>query len=460
MKLAALILFFTPIAFAQAPSRHFIYLGGGGDPEGETTIFDYKIERLGNFVRRSEGMNTSVSFNGGHTQTEKLLRSNFTGDVTNFSPQNFENVISRYEQQIRNGDVPPGGQMMVMIDSHGSEPTSSSRTHYVSSGGRATNLLSLAGGSRVNLDRLENLAKLAQEKNIKLAILDFSCHSGASLSLANSSTCVIAASGPQSFAYGGASATAFSNAFVNRMAPGKNLEEIYLEARMASTDMGFPMISTAEGVRAQSEIYPVLRRYLNAHELTSDKFGPEIENSVMTNRCLEEAAEVETLLNLSRQVELSQRNVNLESFRTALTNYSDYRRTLQDRLGNTGQHEMREICGTNNICNMVAQRDILAMNPEQMITQYQNELTRAWTPQMKDRARNWLVYYQNAKRIRDELNRNQRSAGGALNTLVKTFPEITRITADLARQVAIESRKLYSTLYRPAQDSACRGFRL
>src|SRR5690606_31490044 len=111
------------------------------------------------------------------------------------------------------------------------EPTPSSRTHQISAGGRATNLLSLAGGSRVNLDRLENLARMAQEKNIKLAILDFSCHSGASLSLANSSTCVIAATGPHSFAYGGASSATFSNAFVNRMAPGKNLEEIYLEAR-------------------------------------------------------------------------------------------------------------------------------------------------------------------------------------------------------------------------------------
>ncbi len=456
----ALILFSLASAFAETSSRHFVYLGGGGDPEGETTIFDYKVPKLGDFVRRSGMDSATVAFDGGHSATETLVRDNFSGNVSNFTAQTFENTIASYEQKLRSGTIPRGGQLMVVIDSHGAQPSPNETTHRVSTTGRATNLLSLAGSSSVSLDRLQTLSRLAQEKGVKLAILDFSCHSGASLPLANSSTCVISASGPQTFAYGGSSTTAFSNAFINRMGPGKNLEQIYLEARINSDDMAFPMISSSEGMKAQDQIYPILMKYLNAHELTSDKFGPEIDLAVSTNSCIQEAQEVETLVNLSRQLELSQANSSLEGFRSALNDYADYRKTLQERLGSSGQANMREVCGTNNDCHQVSERDILAMNPEQKITQYQNELTRAWTPDAKARARNWIAYYQSAQRIRNELARNRISGNSGLNQLVKTFPEITRITAGLARRVAIESRRLYSALYRPDLDSACRQFSL
>ena len=402
---------------------------------------------------------TTVAFDGGHSVTEALIRNNFSGSVSNFNAQTYENTIASYENQLRNGSIPRGGQLMMVIDSHGAEPTANSVTHVISASGRATNLLSLAGSNHVSLDRLQNLSRLAQEKGVKLAILDFSCHSGATLALANSSTCVISASGPRTFAYGGSSTTAFSNAFINRMGPGKNLEQVYLEARKNSDDMAFPMISSPEGNKAQEQMYPILMKYLNAHEMSSDKFAPEIDRSVSTNSCLQEAQEVETLINLSRQLELGQANSSLEGFRTALTDYAEYRRTLQTRLGSSGREDMREICGTNNDCHQVSERDILAMNPEQMITKYQGEVSRAWNPQTKERARNWLAYYQSAKRIRDEISRTRNQNGG-LNQLVKTFPEITRITAALARRVGVESRKLYSALYRPDQDNACRQFNL
>ncbi len=459
--LFAPFLLITNLVFAETSSRHFVYLGGGGDPAGENTIFDYKVPKLGDYVRRSGMDSTTVAFDGGHSGTELLVRNNFSGNVSNFTTQTFENTIASYEQQLRSGTIPRGGQLMVVIDSHGAEPFSSQATHNVSTtGGAATNLLSLAGSRSVSLDRLQTLSHLAQEKGVKLAILDFSCHSGASLPLANTSTCVISASGPRTFAYGGSSTSAFSNAFINRMGPGKNLEEVYLEARRNSDDMAFPMISSPEGMKAQGQIYPILMKYLNAHELSSDKFGPEIDLSVSTNSCIQEAQEVETLINLSRQLELSQANSSLEGFRSALTGYADYRRTLQTRLGSTGQLNMREVCGTNNDCHQVSERDILAMNPGQMITQYQNELTRAWTAEAKARARNWIAYYQSVQRIQGELARNRISGNSGLNQLVKTFPEITRITANLARQVAIESRKLYSAMYRPDQDNACRQFNL
>ncbi len=435
------------------------YLGGSGDPAGDTTIFDYKIRPLASFIRSAERhapMNVNVAFNGGHQVTESLLRENFQGrSIREFNRSSYEGIIAEYERKINSGTIRSGDQIMLMIDSHGSEPQPNAKTHNIAAGREQVSSLLRFSGNSVSLDRLESLTRLAEAKGVKLAILDFSCHSGATIPLGNSKTCVITASGPQSFAYGGASSSTFSNSFVNKLLSGRNLEDIYLMARANTTDMSFPMISTNEGKLVQDLLYPKLMKYLNAHELTSDKFAPEIEKSVATNSCEAEPQEVEELLKLSRELEQSQEGVNLSGFRTALTEYAEYRRTIQMRL-KSGTGETVSICGTNQ-CTDVRISELLTMNPDQMITQYQSELSRAWNPTSKERLRNLLVYHQNAKRLRDDyLRRNPQ--GGKFQELLKTFPEMTGRTMAMARNVAIESRKLYSSLYLTGQSNPCRDF--
>lgn len=459
MKILITLLFITN-SWAQG-SRHFAYLGGSGDPAGDTTIFDSKIGAISSFIRSAENhapMNVEVAFDGGHRTTENLLRENFSGrSVRQFNNTSFEGLIADYERKLNAGTIKSGDQLMLLIDSHGSQPLPNSKTHHISAGrGQVSSLLSFSGNGSVSLDRLENLTRLAEAKGVKLAILDFSCHSGATLSLANSKTCVIAASGPQSFSYGGSSPHMFSNSFVNKLLPGRNLEEIYLMARSSSYDPSFPMISTPEGVRAQETLYPILMKYLNSHELTYDKFAPEIEKSVSSNSCEEEPGEVETLLRLSRELEESQGRTNLGPFRDALSAYADYRRTIQRRL-KAGTEETRTVCGTNNQCSLVKISEILAMNPDQLIAQYQSEMARAWNPAAKERLRNLLVFNQNVKRIRDEYLR-LNPQGGKFEELLKTFPEMTRRTRELAQNVAIEARKVYSAMYLQGQSNPCKDF--
>lgn len=460
LLLLSLSSIFISNAWAQN-GRYLAYLGGSGDPPGDSTIFDAKIRPLNSFIQSAERhapVNVEVAFDGGHRFTETLLRENFSDrSVRQFNSVSYEGIISDYERKINSGSIKSGDQIMLMIDTHGSQPLPNAKTHTIAAGQRQiSSLLSFSGNGSVSLDRLENLSRLAEAKGIKLAILDFSCHSGATISLGNSKTCVIAASGPMSFAYGGASPSTFSNSFVNKLLPGRNLEDIYLQARSASNDMGFPMISTSEGKNAQNILYPALMKYLNAHELTSDKFAPEIEKSVATNSCESEPQEVEALLKLSRDLEEGQVGLNLSDFRHALTVYADYRRTIQTRL-KAGNSETVSVCGINNQCTNVKISELLAMNPEQMITQYQAELSRTWNPAAKERVRNLLAYHHNAKRIRDDYLR-ANPQGGKFQELLKTFPEITRKTMALAQDVAIESRKMYSSLYLAGQINPCKDF--
>jgi hypothetical protein len=97
------------------------------------------------------------------------------------------------------------------------------------------------------------------------------------------------------------------------------------------------------------------------------------------------------------------------------------------------------------------------MNPDQMISQYQSEFNRSWNPTAKERLRNLVVYHQNAKRIRDDYLRTHPQ-GGKFKELLKTFPEMTQRTMELAQNVAIESRKVYSSMYLAGQSNPCKDF--
>ena len=144
----------------------------------------------------------------------------------------------------------------MFINSHGGE--SSGKTHNISTAGSAmTNMNSLNDTSSVSLDALEALTKVAKDNNIKLAIVDGSCHAGNSLSLANTNTCVIAASGPKHYAYSN-----FADIFAAQMKKGKNLEDVFFETKAQTQGGGFPMISTPEGVEVQDELYPYLTPYM------------------------------------------------------------------------------------------------------------------------------------------------------------------------------------------------------
>lgn len=244
--------------------NYLSYLGGGGEPKTATkTIFDDNLKELNTFSAENKNWNLELKFNGGHTETEKLMASGFPAATSkkSFEKGSLKETIETYTRDINSGKIKSGDQLLVMINSHGGAATDASRSHLITAGvsDGPINPQTLAGAvGVVNLDQLQELIRLANDKGIKLGIVDFSCHSGNTLKLANEKTCVISAAGPDHFSF-----IVFASDFTKNMKAGKSLEQIFLETRLQTADTSYPMISTAAGNEINSQLYPKLSPYLN-----------------------------------------------------------------------------------------------------------------------------------------------------------------------------------------------------
>jgi hypothetical protein len=458
--LIAFVVFLSVPAYA----KNFVaYLGGGGEPDGPKTIFDSGIPAFGKYVSSAE-VELSLSFNGGHARTESKIASSFPGKTnTPFTGDAFKALIDRYENDIRSGKITPSDQLMLYIDTHGAEAMDGQKTHNIATSGAAiSNFDRFDGPTTVSLDRLQTLSALAEQKGIKLAIIDVSCHSGASLPLANSKTCVIAATGPNLYGYAGYST--FSSDFVKNMRPGRNLEELFYDVRDNSSDTDFPMISSGAGKEVQDEIYPLLKRFLFDYEKNSpSKLQSDIINSLTTNSCSQEDQSLAELSSLLSAVEdVSHRN--FKKLREAVSEYQALRHEIQDRLRgmvlNPALSESRQFC-SNGACISYTGKEVLAMDIEATIKLAREKASR--TPSSAAFYQSWENALVQARSWKNELLSNPQVAG--FPDFFKNYPNLEKRTEKLASRVSHEERKLYKEMVeekgRTTQGpNPCRDFRI
>lgn len=260
---------------AGAAQGHLLYLGGGGEPEGKPgTIFDDGLKEMATFLDGKD-WRSDIAFNGGHPESDKIRDARFkkSASVGPFTGAAMTSLIEQYKAKLEK--MNPGDQLMVVVDSHGgakSDPNG--LTHEISVGSSVKlNYKNLDGAKeKVTLDALSELSKIAQAKKVKLAIVDLSCYSGNSLSLANDQTCVIASTGPHNYGY-----STFANEFMRGLQAGGNLEEIFLKARKVGNGVdqtAYPMISTPVGQKVQSQTYGATNPFLMGLSRESDVPDP------------------------------------------------------------------------------------------------------------------------------------------------------------------------------------------
>lgn len=284
MKIKTLAL--LPLLFISTTLKaenHMIVLGGGGEPQGNTTIFDSTMKTLGKNLQSTD-WKYQISFNGGHADTEQIMSSHYPNPVapiTNFTADKYAQMISEYKARILMGDIGPDDQIMIIMNSHGaSKGRINMKTHQVSAtGGAARDLNNLSGSKLVSMDDLEELVKLTNEKGIKLGIVDLSCHSGNTLALKKDApnTCIITATGPNHYGYAGD--VAFSGQFMKNLKKGTTLEMAFLNARAETRDASFPMISTDEGEAIAAEVYAKITPYLYYYDPKADKLTDYLLNN-------------------------------------------------------------------------------------------------------------------------------------------------------------------------------------
>ena len=228
-------LLFGGLCFAGGAGDKVMFVfGASGDPKDKPgTIFDAAIGKLGSYSSHAD-WNSFVYLDGGHPATEQAAKDAFpfASERGPFTTENFEKSRSEWIHFLTPGNCPK--QMMVYIDSHGLASANQEDTHSVSIGPNP--------GDHASLDNLQSLVRDAQVCNTKLAIIDMSCFSGASQSLAGPGVCVISATTADNYGFAD-----FGELFAQSMQPGKNLEQVFLEARSLSASAATPQISTPMG---------------------------------------------------------------------------------------------------------------------------------------------------------------------------------------------------------------------
>jgi hypothetical protein len=481
---------------ALAASNHLLYIGAGGEPDCraqdltgphakskcENTMFDTGLKVFSNNLLNSN-WSYQVSFNGGHKETEKILREGYQNPVlptTNFTAANYKKMIKDYEDQVKSGKIKNGDQLLIVIAAHGAYKQHWETSHsIVASGGSSlANKNDLSKTSLVQLDDLKKLIALTNSRGIKLGIVDLSCRSGNTLELAKNSpyTCVIAATGPTHYAYMGGLGT-FSTNFLNSLKSGQSLEGVFLKARSESTDPSFPMISTEENESIVSDVYAEISPYLFYKNNIADSITDYvINNSRDELMCKREeqfrdlAAKIEQLTKATKGKSNFYRGAELKKL---LAEYKSNQDQILNALKEKNypaldQLEVFETSVTfsddtpaETFIHKFTWKQILESNPKDTIEKFKKFAEEADTPSEKRRYLANVGLYQMIEKKRVALIKKYPDLGKVRSTALALTAQMTK-SYKIAVKITQEERKFYTELYRQKRSnkltSPCRKF--
>ena len=155
------------------------------------------------------------------------------------SRANIEQWISKTVNRVKRGEISANDQILIHINTHGHAPFGSKLGHAISLGEEYLSF---------DLERLIPLFTILEKNEIKTAIVDNSCYSGATLDFANENVCVISKSTSYQVGWKGRDNDLFTYFNSKRM----SLEDYYLRDRLKSQTKDFPQISTEKGILTSS----------------------------------------------------------------------------------------------------------------------------------------------------------------------------------------------------------------
>ena len=467
------ILFFllSSVAFAE-PVRHMMMIGGGGEPSANsTTIFDESFEGMGNYLSNNK-WSSDVLFNGGHSNSENILDTKFSTSHRRapFTSKNYADLIASYIAKINTGEIMPGEQLLIYIDSHGAEKSGNGGdlTHNISIGSAVgtLDLNKLSGSDLVSLDSLKQLQALAEAKGIKLAILDMSCHSGNTLALADAKTCVISSTGPNHYGYSN-----YSSFFILNMASGKSLEDVFLKTRNQIAEPAFPMISSYAGNTIFHSLYPALTPFLFYHgDNHADKLTPFLLKSAETCHLT-----ITSDSQLFTQIQLLQDQlgtlVDTSALKTLIEEYKASQENALRALNAMGASERTQKTTFSKMVVLGSKRENVHLDyslAELMSINFDSPITYFTRQAESSKGFDAAVYSAQvelstqAKAKQAELRLQNPDLADYENRSHKLIAQMND-TYDIASKIAVEENKLYQQLYGDLskQDrgpNACKDF--
>ena len=457
--------------------NHMLIIGGGGEPARDHTIFDTRIGQLGKNLQETK-WKYEVSFNGGHSTTERILRTNYpsaSAPITDFTVEQYNRLLLDYKNKILSGKIKPGDQLMIITSSHGSAKGKGMLTHSISAkGGPITDYNSLKGSATVNLDFLGDIAKLAHERGIKLGLVDLSCHSGNTLALKQYApdACIITSTGPVHYGFGGA--TAFTDKFILNLKAGTNLEEAFLKGRIQSSDPSYPMISTEIGEQIVSDIYSSITPYLYYYNAITDKMTGYIVETANEDLICKRDNDFKKLIsqieNLQAVVKSNKNGFNAEALKSLLNDYKKSQDQVLKSVIAMGADKLstKEVftlpAGTKPLSGFKLEytwKELLNLDIDKRIADYEKFIKFSSSPQAKadnQAAINFLKIVDAKKQ--SIINQYPKMKNFQENTKMLTAGmSNSRAIAD---KIALQERQFYEELYRRKQSNSssnpCQNF--
>lgn len=313
---------------AIAANRYALYLGAGGEPEGKTnTIFDQTFQSYVQAIR-SKKWQSKTYFDGGHQQSEAIATKLTKGGNKQFTSANYAKEIQQLTENLKSGKIPKGSQLLITIDTHGA-PNQNQKLHGISS-----------TDGIVNLDSLIALRNAAEQKEVRLAVIDLSCYSGNTINLGTDKTCVISATSNRAYGY-----NTEADDLIRALPKAKNLEEAFLLARNSSSpSLANPQISTPVGRKVEE--YLRFADYANRVEekLDAKPYSPWACDPAKIKK------EIENLKAIATKLKSEQLESDVQQLKLAMLDYEAKRKSLALLGKKMGEMKLCASNGSEDLC--------------------------------------------------------------------------------------------------------------
>jgi hypothetical protein len=474
MKFSKILLFtlITLSSLQEVQAKNVMaILGGGGEKAGPGTLFDELLTGYADKLSETSKWEYDVSFNGGHTNTEKIVKHKFdkAKSKSTFTKESYDKLIANYKAKIISGEIGPKDQLLIFINSHGAPNTGSELTHQITGANGPSSDPNVVNYTFINLDALNGLVKLANSKGITMGIIDFSCHSGNTLKLKTPNTCIISATSPNHFSYQlrnsglfedtrnffQPSNRAFVDSFIANIKPGMSLEQIYLNARKNSSDMGYPMIGTEENEKIFQEIYSKLMPYMFYNDTHFFKLNNYlISNANEANSCKRDKQFEDLIKNIENLKKYTPESPYIDEMKKELARYKKDQDEMiaqlkalgGDRLNTVESFSVPIAKSKKVISNSLTWKKIIDEQPEKWIAQYSDLAKKVPDSSEKNENLALVEYYKKVKNKKEEILKkypNLKNIEKASQDLVKKFSS----HESNVEKIAVLERKLYNQMY-------------
>jgi len=218
-----------------------VFFGGGEETPTQatsdpSTIFLDSLTKFNDFAEQKH-WETIYRHDGSHAQDQAELGRVSQGKGQPFTKATFQKTLADLKVKLEGRDpqdqLKSGDKLLLFVSTHGSDDSSGICHEVTTTDGF------------VDLADLKSIEKLAEEKGVKLAVVDTSCHSGRCINLASSKTCVISTAG---FNEG---SELDNESLLDQMKTAPDLESAFLSSRKIQLLQfgysGQPQISTPVG---------------------------------------------------------------------------------------------------------------------------------------------------------------------------------------------------------------------